>query len=158
MKRLTLLLICIVGLFFNSCENKWPANGYLDGMWQIMNIQHDGECVYSYDENNPPAENRDIHYISFQLKLFELTYRGNEHMFYGRFERNGGTLRLYQLSYNSRNETAADDNVLIPDSLIGNTIKPWGLYKSDNTFNIIKLTEDDMILQNDSASIVLRKF
>lgn len=158
MRRLTLLLICIVGLLFNSCENKWPANGFLDGMWQIMNIQHKGEFVYSYDENNPPVENRDILYICFQLKLFELTYREKPHLFYGRFERNDSKLRLYQLSYDSRNEVATDDNVLISDSLVETTIKPWGLYQNDNTFNIIKLTEDDMILQNDSAIITLRKF
>lgn len=152
------IIISILYIFLCSCENKWPENGDLDGMWQITNIQHNGECVYSYDENNPPENNKDIHYISFQLKLFQLNYRDDDIMYYGRFERKGGSIRFYQLSYNSKNEKLSDDNVLIPDSLIDTTVKQWGLYKNDNTFNIIKLTEDDMILQNDSVGIVLRKF
>lgn len=157
MKRLIIIAIAIICILATSCENKWPVNGYLDGMWQVMEIKHDGEWVYKYDENNPPA-NRNIYYVSIQLKLFELSNRGMPHMYYGYFNREGERIRFYQTSYYSSNESNKDDNVLIPDSMINTTIKPWGLNKTDESFNIVTLSDDDWVLENASTTIVLRKF
>lgn len=157
MKKYLSACICIICLLCMSCENKWPKNGYLDGMWQIMSIEHLGTNVYTYDENNPPAD-KEIRYISFQLSLFELSVRGQQDIFYGYFQKVDNKMRLYQVSNYAKYENQNDDNALIPDSLIKGTIRPWGLYKSDNTFTILKLTEDKMTLQSDSALIHLRKF
>lgn len=145
MKHILYILICAAALF--SCD-KLPANGDLDGMWQIMEIER-GDSV----EN---VKTKQL-YMSIQLKLFQLDDVPNDRLYIGYFEYKGYTLRFWKTSYPSKNESDKDDNVVIEPSRLY-LLHPFGLSSTDETFTVDKLTRDVLILHNDSTRITYRKF
>lgn len=137
----------LLALFtFLSCD-KMPANGDLDGMWKIMEIEHDGTVRNTEDEHL---------YMSIQLGLFEL-YTPPMHSVFGYFDHKDNTIRFYQFSHNSSNESESDDNYPYSESEIS-WLSQWGHYSLDETFNIEKLTRNELILKSDSTRIKYIKF
>jgi len=144
-KFLLYILIMCTALF--SCD-KMPANGDLDGMWQIMEIEEGGKTTDMKLEQV---------YMSIQLKLFQLGDKLNGRRYYGYFERTGDTMHFWQFSYASLNESAADDNTPIKEENVS-LIHPYGFRTIDERFTIEKLTKDLLILRNDSVRIRYIKF
>lgn len=75
----------IVIIMSAGCENKWPDNGDLDGMWQIMSIEKEGK-VSSLKETK--------HYWSVRSRLVQYTQYGMTDRKYAHFERKDGKLIL----------------------------------------------------------------
>lgn len=132
---------------FCSCD-KMPANGDLDGMWQIVEIERDG---------NTQNVQADRIYMSIQLKLFMLGEQNNPNKCYGYFEHVGDKIRFWKFSYDSAHESEADDNLPVEEENI-QFIKLWGFYTLDETFNVEHLTKNDMTLRSDSVRIRYIKF
>ena len=132
---------------FAGCD-KMPANGDLDGMWQMIEVEHGGVS------KNVSADQL---YMSIQLHLFQLGDKKNGRRYYGYFEHKGDSLRLWQFSYASQNETAEEDNVPIAEADKA-ILQPWGFYSLKETFLVDKLTKDILIMHNDSAKIQYIKF
>jgi len=142
----TFLLTFIILLTF-SCD-KLPANGDLDGMWQVMTIKHDGVTTDVKQEQS---------YLSIQLKLVMLGYLEDSRRFYGYFDHKGDSLIFRQISHPSKNETSTDDNVpLTEDELY--RLHRWGIYRLTDRFKILSLSNETMVLQSDSATVSFRKF
>lgn len=151
---LLMLVLCV------SCD-KVPMNGDLDGMWQLM-------VKESKDKNNGEwyVENvkSDKVYMSFQLHLVQLDGpdegnggRFRTRLYYGRFKHEGDSLFIYELSYDSKNETAADNNEWIKETEL-DILEPWGLNSLNNRFKVVKLDSDAMILRRDDLVLTYRKF
>lgn len=130
-----------------ACD-KMPANGDLDGMWQIMEIEHNG-IVKNVA--------KDQLYMSIQLKLFMLGDTVNSRRFYGYFEHKGDSMHLWQFSYASKNETDADDNIIIPEANM-EQLSPWGFYSTDEKFKVVTLTKNTLELKNNLSTIRYIKF
>ena len=147
MKTVIPFLLLIAALLTCSCD-KVPANGDLDGMWQLLSITRNG-----VEED---VKDKQL-YMSIQLKLFQLGRYNEPQRIYGYFERKGDAMSFWQFSYPSKNETPADDNIALkPDEVAA--LAPWGFYSLRENFKIVKLSGAAMILQSDSATIMYRKF
>ena len=130
-----------------SCD-KMPANGDLDGMWQIMEIERGGTTTDMKQQQM---------YMSIQLSLFQLGDIKNARRYYGYFKHEGGTIHFWKFSYASANETSADNNEPITADNVS-LLHPYGFHALDETFTVVKLTRDLLILQNDSTTIRYIKF
>ncbi len=142
------LLACCIMATMASCENKWPKNGDLDGQWQLLTIEHNGETRNVKDSQ---------YYLSFQLDLFQLSIVNNRQRYYGYFDRNGNTLVFRQFSDMAENDLATTDNQPLTEQQIS-ILQQWGYYKLNESFTIESLSGSDMILKSDSARITYRKF
>lgn len=142
-----ILFMSLVVCFFFSCD-KLPKNGYLDGQWQIITIIQQGDTI-----DVKPQQR----YLSFQLDLFLLTKSDVRQRYYGRFERNGSYLRLYQISDMVENDKAEYDNKPINDTQL-KALQSWGIYSADERFTIESINGDEMVLWSDSVKIYYRKF
>lgn len=137
------LLVCIL----LACD-KLPKNGYLDGQWQIMTIIHHGDTIDAKPQQR---------YLSFQLDLFQLTQSNVRQRYYGRFQRNGSDLHLYQVSDMAENDKDSYDNKPL-NATQQKALQAWGLYSEDEHFTIESINSDEMILRSDSAKVLYRKF
>ena len=148
MRNLRYILICCAGLILSACENKWPKNGDLDGQWQLLTIEHDGEIRSVKDSQ---------YYLSFQLDLFQLSIVNNRQRYFGYFDRNANTIVFRQFSDMAENDLATTDNRPLTEQQIP-VLQQWGYYKLNESFTIETLSGSDMVLKSDSARITYRKF
>lgn len=130
-----------------ACD-KLPANGDLDGMWQVVEIEHGGEV------KNVASEQV---YMSIQLRLFMLGSIDIPRRYYGYFEHKGDSMHLWQFSFASTNESDADDNKPIAEEETYR-LNPWGFYSLDERFKVEKLTGSQLILRNETSRIHFIKF
>lgn len=142
------LLLTVVLALLSACENKWPRNGYLDGQWQLLSIEHDGIVTDVKDKQL---------YLSFQLELFQLNPVGNQNRYYGYFDRTGDQIVFRQFSHIAERDIKTDDNLPIPPEE-QYLLRQWGYYSPYETFHIESLDAGNMVLRSDSARIVYRKF
>lgn len=145
MKRIILSLLLVCSMFI-SCD-KMPMNGDLDGMWKIVEIEHNGIVQNTEDDDL---------YMSIQLKLFQLSTIPLNYV-YGYFEHKDNKIHFWQFSYYSNNESTADDNTRIPES-DKEFLKKWGYYSLDETFEVEKLNRNELILKSNSVRIKYVKF
>lgn len=143
--RYTIITILLLSL--GACS-KAPINGDLDGMWQLLEIEH-------FDSNGQTIETKYQKNLfwSFQLHLMQLGHME----FYSRFNNTGSELRIYNLTFRSRNENASDNDDWLTEDDIP-LVKRYGLYELDTHFQIERLDEDVMRLKSDSARLVFRKY
>lgn len=142
------LLLTVLLALLTACENKWPRNGYLDGQWQLLSIEHDGIVTDVKDQQL---------YLSFQLELFQLNPLGNLYRYYGYFDRTGDHIIFRQFSEIAERDIKTDDNLPVkPEDQ--HLLRQWGYYTPYETFFIESLDANNMVLRSDSARIVYRKF
>lgn len=159
-RLLSIILIITIALFTTGCENKWPGNGDLDGMWQLMSIERDGHTE-SLKETK--------HYWSIRTRLVQFTEYGSTNRKYAHFERKNGKLILTDFCYDWGNSEANKNNEWIKSTpeTERNILFPWGLYpvtdtnhpeRLTQTFSIDHLDYDCLILSTAEYKIKLRKF
>lgn len=146
-KILSCFLIILSLQFITGCD-KLPANGLLDGLWQLKEIEDNGV-------KRPLPGSR--MYCSFQLALFQLSTYETQFMFYGYFEHKNNNLHFHSFAYPSKHETSEDNNDWVQESEVPSTIAPWGFYSTDCTFVVEKLTSKNLILKKDGTRIVYEK-
>ena len=131
-----------------SCD-KLPMNGDLDGMWQLMFVEKDGEV------SDVKSRKR---YWSFQLHLTQFSRSGNNtYRYFAHFKHEGDSLFVYDLCFPSENFTDTDDNVMFTESDV-HILNQWGIYSLYNRYKVEKLDSDVMILKNDEMKLRFRKF
>lgn len=150
-------------VFSASCENKWPHDGELGGMWQLMSVEKDGEVNDMKQEKS---------FWSFRNGLLQFTNtKDNADAFnlermYSLFNRQGNTLVLTDFCTNSINLSTEDNNEWV-NVANKDAFYKYGIYAvedaSDNRkittkLNIILLDDGKMILESDSARLAFRKF
>lgn len=124
------VFICITG----GCQ-KSPINGDLDGQWQICDVT--------------PAPQEEILksklYYCFYMHTCQLTSPGYT-IVRGNFTYDGNTIMIDFPSYDDEKE-----------SIIA-SMKQYGIYNNPVTFNVKYLDSEKLIIENQDATITLRKF
>ena len=144
--RNILIIILLSLLTFTACD-KLPMNGVLDGMWQLLEVEHNNQTE--------TVKAKGI-YLSFQMHTVQFDAEGQIHQFFSLFEHSGRTLRIYNICKESENATSADDNQLLDESEIY-LVEKWGIYHTDEPFQVLQLNSDGMILQSEDAKLKFRK-
>ena len=154
---MTLPVACLM-LFTTSCESKWPNNGDLDDMWQLMSVEQDG-TVSSLKETK--------HYWSVRSNLVQFSsYDNTDGNKFCHFERKDGRLILTDFCHESMNATAEDNDEWITYEE-RSLLEQWGIYAEPDTehperltqtFTIDYLDSDRMILSADTYKLEFRKF
>lgn len=148
MKKAKIFILSFLCIFFAACD-KLPENGDLDGLWQLMEISNAGINKDTKDQRL---------YCSFQLKLFMLGGNGEgSRAFFGRFERNDKTLRFYSFTFRSDYSATnqSTDKLMTEEDLP--VISPWGFYSTDCTFDVVKLDNDQLVLEHEGLVLRYRK-
>lgn len=134
-------------IVFTACD-KMPANGDLDGIWQLMEISDDKSVKDMKDSRM---------YCSFQLKLFML---GSEKLgpraYFGYFEHTGSTIRFHHFTFRSDYTEDSNMDKLMTDADI-DVISPWGFYSTDCTFDVKELNSSRLVLSKGKTTITYRK-
>lgn len=158
-KVFSLLMLAAVMLLSTGCENKWPDNGDLDDMWQLMSIEQNGK-VQDLKELQK--------YWSIRKNLVQFNqYHGRK--YYAHFERKDGKLVLTDFAYDWDNTEDNKNNEWIKStpSEERDILAPWGIFpdadpdypeRLKQVFTIDHLDYDNMILSTDTYRLKFRKF
>jgi len=120
------LLIILLGTC--GCR-KWPENGKLDGMWQIMSI----------DYSDGSSTGRKKYYYNFQRSLCELE---------------GIYSCVGNMIYDENSHTI---HISFPETELSRLL-PYGISVNPVAFNITELTNTTLVLSNEYSTITFRKF
>lgn len=142
------IIAFLFAILLSGCD-KLPANGDLDGMWQLMSIQQ-GNTI-----KEMKAERL---YCSFQLKLFMLGDKKDPRHYFGYFEHNDNTLHFHTFTFRSEYVEGGKIDELMKDEKDLAVIAPWGFYSTDCIYNVVKLNSSELILEHNDIKIVYRKF
>ena len=149
MKKLSLLIITVC-LSLISCDVETSKNGDLDGLWQLRTIEKlkSGEKTDGRQNAVRWSFQADMLMIDAETNLpfYEIVCR---------FKHEGRALRVTNPHFSGRfveevNDDPAVDN---PEDL-----KIYGLYKLDESFKILELNSDNMILESDSVRLQFKKY
>ncbi len=149
MKRLArkILFFTITLLATTGCD-KLPANGDLDGLWQLMEIDTGGTVTDTKSDRL---------YCSFQLHLFMLgSQQAGPRAYFGYFEHKGSTIRFHRFTFRSDyTEDSNEDRLMTDDDL--SVIQPWGFTSTDCTFTVKELTGKRLVISQGETTITYRK-
>lgn len=127
-----------------SCDIETSGNGDLDGMWQLVTID-------SLTNGATESVSAKRIYWSVQNKLLQFEDKtGANGRFLLRFDKSGGTLRLYNpYVYDRENgDKALDDPT---------PLAPFGMNALDETFTIEQLNGSRMTLTTDTLRLYFKK-
>ena len=128
-----------------ACDFEVSDNGDLDGYWQLK--QQDTLATGGTTDMRNSG-----YYWAIQVNLLEIRdVQAHQLNVLFRFEHKDSKLRLYNPIADNRN---------ISDSLIASpvTLEPYGLQDIDETFDIIELNSDKMVLENACYRYHFRKY
>ena len=144
MKKLLALLTVCAGL--TACEVRTSDNGDFDGFWQMTAIDSlvNGRSVDMHTSGE---------YWAVQVHLLEVRNIRNRHkdvLF--RFSFEGDSLRLRSPYYDESGE-----NNELPEHNV-TSLKPYGIDRSAQTYRVLTLTSDNMVLQKEDVKLSFRKY
>ncbi len=138
-----IFLSLIIGLALTSCELDFSSNGDLDGNWQMTRI-----------DTVATGGTKDMYgqkvYWSVQKKLLETRQYPQMGVIF-HFEHANNQLKLRDPYWNNREE----GDVKITDV---EEIKHMGVNVLDETFNVLELNSDNMVLQSDVLRLSFRRY
>lgn len=153
MMKHTILILLSIFCLLCSCD-KTPANGDLDGMWQLMEASEaDGNGGYA----NAVSRKADGIYWKFQLQLL---------MIHSQFEPLNGhtfdTAARFCRHDNKLDITATyvhfgDRDSLLTDPACTELI-PLGIHGNSASYTIEKINGKEMVLSSGHNRLVFRKF
>ena len=141
---------------FTNCENKWPDNGDLDGMWQLMSVEQDAIVT---------DKKADKVYWSIRSNLVQFNDTKGTRL-YSHFTRKEGSLILTDLCTPSAHEKEGDNDewitydnrdILVPFGIQADP-DPLHPERLTQTFHIDKLTSSTLILSTPTYTLHFRKF
>lgn len=149
MRKLYILFITAC-FSFVSCNVETSGNGDLDGLWQLRTIEK-----LKTGEKTDGRQNA-VRW-SFQADMLMIDAETNL-LFYEiicRFKHEGQILQVTNPHFSGRfiEEINDDPSVSNPDDL-----KIYGLYKLNESFKVLELNGDNMILESDSVRLQFRKY
>ena len=147
MKRFYIYIIIGIGLLFAGCDKDNQDNGNLEGFWQITQMY----AVYSSSLPGTDMRQSGLTW-SFQGKLLELRdVTDHQKDIVMSFEHKGGKLRVYNPYFVERDS----DDIQITDA---SPLKSYGISQTDDTFEVVELSSDKMILSDQIFTITFRKY
>lgn len=159
-KIFSLLTLTAVMLLGTGCESKWPDNGDLDDMWQLMSIEQGAKVTDVKKEQK---------YWSIRKNLVQFNHYNGMRRFFAHFERKSGQLILFDFSYEWGNNEDRDNNEWIKSAPEDerDILAPWGIFpdadpkhpeRLKQVFTIEHLDHDNMILSTETYRLKFRKF
>lgn len=147
MKKILYLLLATLPLMM-SCKMETSDNGDLDGFWHMVSVD-------TLSNSRQTDLSQQKVFWSFQKDLMQLRGSIDQEAlqeFYVRFSLQGDQLRLTSLHLRDREK---DDPVV--DETTMYLIYPYGIWRAEETFTVIKLNADEMILQNNELRLRFTK-
>lgn len=137
---------CLLFLFalLTACDFETSDNGDLDGFWQL----HQLDTLATGGSTD--MRNSSI-YWAVQVNLLEIRRLSDYYSVIFRFDKSGSQLHL---------TNPICDNRDISDSIItsAETLRPFGLLHTSETFNIETLNSDHFVITNEAYRFHLRKY
>lgn len=126
-------ILCSLILLMTNCQ-KAPINGDLDGRWQIIEIEHNGEIKEVKDNQL---------YYNFYLHVCNLsTY--------------GGVITEANFTYEGNKINLSFPYINTETGL--KQLNKYGIYSNPVEFEVVYLDKKKLIMQNDESLIICRKF
>ena len=145
--RLGVCLLLTIGL--TACD-KVPANGNLDGMWQLMSVE-------TPDSISPKQAER--LYLSFQLGMTYWTRQGKGERFFSHFTHTRDSIIFYDLCFPAQHSFAdPDDHLVSPDTIRAGVLDIWGIHTADMRYAVQTLTSGNLVLEKADTLLRFRKF
>ena len=147
MKKSVFVLFAFVCCIVASCD-KLPANGALDGQWQLVEKEEHGAKT--------DLKGKRL-YCSFQLKVHMFGSRElGIRKYFSYFEHKGNKLRFHTFTHRSKYlEDNNVDKLITPEET--DLIAPWGYYAVDCSFDVVELNNNTMVLEANGTKIRYRK-
>ena len=142
MKRI--LYIFSTLLLFYSCDIESSKNGNLDGFWHLERV----DTISTYGSLDLSQEKL---FWAFQKDLLQL--RGDEQEFYLRFNHHDNYLDLSDPRLRDREK---DDPAISSSTMY--LILPYGINEEEESFQVVTLDNDNMVLRNQNLQLWFRKF
>ena len=145
------LWVCgLVAVLATSCD-KVPANGSLDGMWQLMSIE-------------TPNSTRDVKtdglYLSFQLQMTywsQLAHSDNR--FYSHFTHTGDSIFFFDICRPAaHSKEDPDDHPLTSAEMAEGAMDVWGIHTMHTRYRVQTLKSDALVLEKADTTLRFRKF
>ena len=153
--KITYIILALATTVVVSC-GKIPANGDLDGQWQLMEIStkaNPSDTQYTVST----SKKADEIYWRFQLDLLNIhtcsgNLNGRTPDTSARFKHEGNRLDVTKtyIHFFSRDSLLKDPSTTI--------LEPIGISGNAENFNVAHLSRKSMILVNDNKRLVFRKF
>ena len=145
-------LVATVILFpvfiFLACD-KTPANGPLDGQWQLMSIT---------TRNDIRATKADQTYLCFQLQLTQW-FQAGQRSYYAHFTHRADSIRFFDFVHTSRQTAAGDnDEWITPREMNQGIMDAWGIHSTDITYHVRQLNGSSLVLEREDTVLTFRKF
>ena len=146
MKRLYIYIIGVV-LLMTGCDVETSDNGDLDGFWRMSSMT----SVYS--STLPGVDMRQSGLTwSFQGRMLELRdVNDRQKDIVMSFQHEGETLRVYDPYFVERD--SGDIRIEDVSYLI-----PYGINHTDDSFTVLELSSDRMVLSNILVTLEFRKY
>ena len=145
-RGLAFSLIC---LLFLSCD-KTPANGLLDGLWQLTSIETPDARRSTRDS---------LVFLSIQLSLAQWNDRHYQRQYFSHFSRSADSLRFFDLAHTSQHSLENNyDEWITPAEIQAGILDPWGIHTIRPAFAIRTLDRSTLVLQNADTVLHFRKF
>ena len=141
-----LLYIIGIGLFFTSWDIETSDNGNLDGYWHLVRV--DTLATGGYSDLSDTRV-----FWGVQMNLIQAVDHDNDTGHYGylfNFDYNNQSLRLY----NAHKHDRAAGDPLVNDAEV---LSPLGITKLDDLFVVEKLSNDKMVLRDDTLRLWFEK-
>ena len=149
MKRLFLYIIGI-GLLMAGCDKENSDNGELDGFWQMTEItEAPGGFCATMGSTDMRQSGITWSFQGHLLELRDVTDHQKDIMM--SFEHKGGELRVYNPYFVERDS----GDIKITDA---NPLIPYGISKTDETFQVVELSSSEMVLSSTNCSLRFRKY
>ena len=142
MKRI--LYIFSTLLLFYSCDIESSKNGNLDGFWHL-------ERVDTISTSGSLDLSQEKLFWAFQKDLLQL--RGDEQELYLRFNHHDNYLDLSDPRLRDREK---DDPAISSSTMY--LILPYGINEEEESFQVVTLDNDNMVLRNQNLQLWFRKF
>ena len=139
-----ILIIFLALLLFGSCDLETSKNGDLDGFWHL-------ERVDTLSTSGSLDLSEEKLFWAFQKDLLQL--RGDEQEFYLRFNHHDNQLDLSNPHLRDREK---DDPAISSSTMY--LILPYGINEEEESFQVVTLDNDNMVLRNQSLQLWFRKF
>ena len=131
-----------------GCD-KTPANGPLDGQWQLMSIA---------TPDGTRATKADRTYLCFQLKLTQW-FRPGTSSFYAHFTHRADSIRFFDFVHVSRQTAEGDnDDWITAREMNEGIMDAWGVHSTDITYHVRQLDGSSLVLERADTILTFRKF
>jgi hypothetical protein len=131
-------------LLLSSCDLETSNNGNLDGYWHLERVDT-LSTLGSLDLSQEKL------FWAFQKDLLQL--RGDKQEFYLRFNHHDDQLDLSDPHLKDREK---DDPAISSSTMY--LILPYGINEEQESFQVVTLNSDDMVLRNQDLQLWFRKF